>query len=918
MELNRLARVLRDRWRIVALIAAIGFLSAFGFTTLANRTIEERYEALIPLRFDLVEGETIDDLATKIDDARGQATIAAEDLLNAYENSTIFADTASGRLFFRAEGVTEDVALQRADALLSAYYRSDVGGGNIEAQLSDLEENAERVVTEIEATEKTLTTEEQAIVQQHEVIDLQIDAVTNQIVALTVADAGATPAERATNAEIRTDLEAQLTALLEQKQALPPEPSTALSPSEQLRLDSLRRQLEVIGLEYQRLSLRTVGVLAENAQQEFPRINSLNPAPPNPGMNGVIGLIGGIGLGLVALVFVTRSRKEVWLADDLPVPVLGEVPHRKVSALPGPSWYDSTSGGRRKEAVQATRTAVEGALGQLESASIAIVGDRVGPVATHALAVDLAASFASAGHSVLLIGAYFTTPIEMTEFEVGEPTLRTVLAAPAGSAQALDDALEALLGDVVQIRSDLTVLPAGRAPESPADALAGQQFRRFIGLARERFDLVIAVGGEAESASSQVLTQRLKAAIVAISPGSTTVPRINGILVDLTNQRVSLPGVVMLHGSDSRFSIPRLRWRSTKETSLPPPSQDTISRLGQYPFPGSKRSFEPSDGSLDHLAEDLASSRIEETGPDGLKRTNLDQAAEALERTETVEHAGPMKHPTPREHVDPIAMQVLEALESSDTTRAFEPVAQYVVARVEDMMTAVPGQTNLSPEMVHVATAEAFVPLTPVRGIPTIWERLVGELQRDFGESLGNRLASRIAAVLTGDVGIASQSVDDWLSREFFRRHLLRTGREPAVWHVSSPAGAVQVLVNGRRLTDERIGRMTTDVVRRRIHELEQELKELRAADAADEAAVVESEIKDARLFEISLGALRGGTRDEARLVYPWRKQNRMPRGWNPIWSEGVRPNIAPLQKLELLAEPVLTDDELRELAPTG
>lgn len=265
-----------------------------------------------------------------------------------------------------------------------------------------------------------------------------------------------------------------------------------------------------------------------------------------------------------------------------------------------------------------------------------------------------------------------------------------------------------------------------------------------------------------------------------------------------------------------------------------------------------------------------------------------------------------------------MATQVLEALQVTDSDRAQEPVAEYLVARVEDMMTAVPGQANVSQEMVDIATEVAFVPLVSVRGLPTVWERFVSEITTEVGDDMGRQLAAKISEVLTGEGDVDSHEVDRWLGQEFFARHVASTDREPVVWHLASTRGTIQVLVNGRRLTDERLGRMTTDIVRPKIAELERALRDERAAEREDEALRVETELKDARAFEVSLAALRGGTKDEARLVYPWRRNDQMPRGWQPIWSEGIRPNIAPLQRLELLTEPVLTDDELRELAHTG
>jgi hypothetical protein len=890
MELTRLVRVLRDRWRIVALIATIGFAAAFGFTSLANRSLDISYEALIAMRYDPQEDETIEDLALQINEDAARAVFAAETLLAQYGGASIFADTGSGKLYFKAVGDTADMARERAQDLLSAYLQSDVGG-NLDARLEELIEAAAAMTAEIEQLQNqtVLSPEEQALLNQHQVLDLSIAAVRDQIVALTVADAGLSAGERQENAERRAELEETLNGLIAQKATLGPAPSTELNVADRFRLAALQRNLELMGLDYERIYLQSQGVLGSGGQREAPIVNDLTPEPASPVINGVIGLIGGAALAMFALVFVTRSRKEVWLADDLPIPILGEVPLRKVTSLSGPSWYDSTAGGRRKESVQAVRTAIDGLI-QHEPAGMAIVRDHVGAADAHALAVDLAASFASAGRSVLLIAADYFEHVDITEYDVGEPSLGSVLRLPPGPPEELDARINDLLDNAVSIRTDLAVMPAGPVPESPADSLAGPQFRRFLTVARERFDLVLAVGGDPESSTSQVLMQRLGAAILALAPGKTTMPRVNAVLVDLSQQRVQLPGAIMLHGTESRISLPAVKTPVThRQTVTPVPEPETVSRLRFYPFPGSKRSVSPTDGSLDHLVEGLAVGR--EHG-----------------MVATTENGG----------IDPFGAQVADALESADRSAAFGPVAEYVVARVEDMMTAVPGQTSVSEDLVGVVFDHGFIPLTAVKDVPTVWHWLVLELENEVGIANGQRIAGQIARILTGVELPGPDEMDRWLSEEFFSRHVQRTDREPDVWHITSPNGAVQLLVNGRRLTDEKLGRMTMDIVRRRIHELERALKESRLAGEADAATKLEDDLKDAHLFEISLGMLRGGSSEEARLVYPWRRHDQRPRGWSPIWSEGVRPNIAPLQRLDLLPQLVLTEEELEALVPTG
>ncbi|HJQ77220.1 MAG TPA: hypothetical protein VJ948_08155 [Acidimicrobiia bacterium] len=890
MELNRLLRILHSRWPIVALIAAAGFASSFGLTALSVGETDPVFEASTAIQFELQGEETIEDLAGQIETERGIAAFAAQDLIAEYPGSSIFSDTTGARLVFVARANSSEEASSRVRELVAAYLDADPSSGrDVSGKLSELERQTVEIQAEIDALQPVLTMDEQALKDRHDLLDLKMTKVREEILALTVANAGATAEQQQENAERIADLEAQLGAMQLEKAGLPPAPSTELDAVGLLQLDSLNRILEFIKLEYQRYQMRTFGITGTGGTLQPTGVQDLTPDPPNPLVNGGIGLLGGAGIALLALVLTTRARKEVWLADDLPIPVLGAVPLRKVTALPGPSWYDATSGGRRKESVQAVRTAIDGLI-QHEPTGLVIVRDRVGATDAHALAVDLAASFASAGRSVLLIAADYLEHVDISEYDVGEPTLSAVLRLPPGPPETLDARINDLLDDAVSIRADLTVMSAGTAPESPADSLAGPQFRRFLSLARQRYDLLLAVGGDAGSSASQVLVQRLGAAILTVAPGKTTQPRVNAVLLDLNQQRVQLPGAIMLHGSESRIGLPANRTSTIRRQPAPALLQtETVSRLRFYPFPGEKRWASDAHGSLDHLVEAL-----------------------------TVDGKQEMASTIANGDGDPFGAQVADALESSDRSTAYEPVADYVVARVEDMLTAEPGQANASDDLIDVVFERGFIPLTAVKDVPTVWHWLVLELEHEVGIANGQRIAGQIARTLTGVELPGPDEMDRWLSAEFFRRHLERTDREPNVWHITSPNGAVQLLVNGRRLTDDKLGRMATDIVRRRIHELERALKESRQAGEADAGERFEADLRDAHRFEISLGVLRGGGSEEARLVYPWRKHDQRPRGWSPIWSEGVRPNIAPLQRLDLLPRPVLTDEELEALVSTG
>lgn len=896
MELARVLRILRQRWLIFTLISVAGFVAGFGFTQLANDDVEPVFEASVPVRFDPDEGQTVEDLAEQVQDEQALAVLATQSLLAEFPSSSIFADTASGRLIFSARASSSEEALTRARSLVDAYFETDpVVGGNIEERLENLRQRASEIEQQIEQIEPSLSPEERALVQTHDLLDRQIQAVEDQLVLLTVGDAGASEAVLAENAGRREQLQTILDDLLAEKIALPERPSDELSADDRLRLAGLERSLEIIQLDYERLFLRTVGVGSEG-RVEPAGLSDLTPTPANALVNGAVGLVLGAMIAGFGLIGISRARKEVWLVDDLPMPVLAEVPDRRVSTVPGPTWYDQSSGGIRKESIQALRTALEGTLDD-QSPALALVADGIDALSHHALAVDVGASFASAGRSVLLVDADYNNMIEMSEFNVGEPSLGTVLRFPTSTSERLAQRIDAFLDECVRVRRGLAVMPCGVAPSSTADAFAGPQFGLFISRAKEKFDLVLIITDSSRSAASRVLIQRSRKALLAVSPGRTTTHSVNSFVRDLRNLPAKPVGAVVVNRerrSVRALGGAGLSWPKRKERAPGPgydPSSSPVTRLSFYPSADGGVSGRPGSTSLENLISEIG----EEGGRDAIE---VD------------------KESSERGHE--LGQEVLNAIEISDPSEAYGPVAEYIVTRVEDIMTASAGQTSLSPELIEVVLRQGFVALVPVRDHFSAEDLLTAELEWELGVSEGRELFSRFESILCNVEGKSYETLAEWLVGEFFVHHIERTGGEPEIWHLRSERGALHVLVYGRRLTRERLTQLNVDLTRRMIDECERRLESAHDEVADHSIAALEERLRELRAFEVNLGTLQSGSSEEARITYPWRRLDHQPDGWAPVWSEGIRPNIAPVQRLGLLASPVLSDEELHAVEMTG
>ncbi|HEX6220353.1 MAG TPA: hypothetical protein VF115_04615, partial [Acidimicrobiia bacterium] len=804
MELRRLLRVLRSRWAILALIALVGFTSAFGLTALAADEAEPVFQATVAIQFELEQEETVEDLSSEIEAERGVAVFATQDLIQEFPGSSIVANASAARLVFTARGSNSEEAVDRAQSLVNAYLEADPSSGSgVTGRLAELEAQAVDVQGQIDTLQPSLTAEERALKGQHELLDLKMARIQEEILALTVAGAGADQGEQDDNAERIAALEQDQAELQAEKAALPPPPSEELGAVESLRLDALTRILEFLKLEYQKYSMRTFGITGTGGTVQAPTWEDLTPEPPNPFVNGAIGLMGGAGIALLALVLTTRARREVWLQSDVPVPTLAVVPRRLTTGFVGPSWYDASDSGLRKDSIQALRSAIEGSLLGPGSA-LAMIGDRLAPAECQTLTADVGAAFAASGQKVLLLDADFTTATELREFSVGEPSLESFLRLPA-SSKSLPDQVLGLLDHAIQIRPGLTVISSGAAPASSADALAAPQFRALIEQGRLTHDLVLVVAGSSRSPSAQIISQRAGAALVAIAPGKTRVPTLESLVSDLRTQRVNLIGAVMVSGTEApgilRLPLPKWARSSDAPTPASPDRIDPLSRLRFYPFPMEKGSTLSRDGSLRTLVGDLA-----ETGSDP---TRGEEQAD-----------------------DELAFDLVRVLGEANRGEAFDPIADYVVSRVEDLLTAVSGQENLSQALVDLVVQDGYIPLTPVRGHRTVGDWLIEELRWELGDEDGERVGTEFARILSPEPdGGAAETLDRWLMSEFFPRHIERTQGEPEVWHLASGADTVQALVYGRRLDRDRLDRFSKNVVRRVIDEVQRRLEQARHDD---------------------------------------------------------------------------------------
>ncbi|HVR79351.1 MAG TPA: hypothetical protein VMS99_13290 [Acidimicrobiia bacterium] len=887
MELTRLKRVLRDRWIVISVIAMLGALGAWAFTGLANQQREPRWEAVTALAFQPLEGQTISDLTDLVEYNYELATIAAADLLAEDPNQRgIALDLAGARILFSAIDSTEDGAKAKVDDLLQTFYTVDptLGGQDVEFQLEEVRKQAMAIDDELVALNEEINpTPGPEAQQQIASLDSRIQGMQGAIVELTVASATATDAERAGILTQLARAESGLQALLIERAEFPPTEPQPPTAQQQLELTALQSRLAALQANYQRLYLRNLGI-DEGTQAERTVFNDLTTGPGNGVVNAGIGLVGGLIVALFGLIFINNTRKTVWLPEDIGVPLLADVPGRRTVSGVGPSWYDNTGGSPRKTSIQALRSGVEARLAGTGGA-VAFAGNRVGSAAVHALVTDLAVSMASAGSSVLLVDADLESDAALAEYHVGGPSLSAILKLSPDSL-LLEREVGAIVESAYLIRANLSVLPSGPPPATPADALAGRQFRAFVQEASKRFDYVVVAVGEGSSTAAQVAMQRIGRSIVVITPGRSTEPQVSSLLSDISARQVTTLGAIFVQRSEGPVQS-RDKTAEVDSSIRRPVAQDgadssPLTRLRQYPIPVEKHSGVLPSSSLRSLAD-----RVTPPAPE--------RDADLV----SGDDGG-----------DGLGSDLLGALSEASPAEAYEAVADYLVTRVEDMMVAVPGQGDFSEGLTGDLHDYGFLPLRSVTDHRSVGTWLAEELHREARGDTSDELVSQMERILGFGAGVDSVAFDDWLATEFFSRHLRRTNGDPYVWHLTSEAGTAQLLAHSTRFDRTSIESVISDLARRMIDRLERDLKTASSGGYSARARAIEDQLADVRKFEIDCGRLIGMRQDGAVDDRRGRK-DRSSGSWNPDWNLGFRENLAPLQRAGLLPFPVLSEEEM-------
>ena len=936
MELSRLLRIARARWWLFAVLASVGLVAGVVLTSLNNSRIQPMFETIAPVLFTY---ENDDDRQTGLQGVVEEAMEMAEDsnVDNLGPLSLIRIDPEDrGIIQFVGLARNEVDAQERALTLRDTYIqyaRAQLEGTEtqtleekqrIEARVQQLAEEINQLNEELKA-DPALVARRDDLEDERGLLDNELDS-RNLELLIGIQQQG-----NATEERTEEDVEAEIALIEGRIEEIDRELEGLQVPSSDI-LSETSIKLEVATQQYdsflqQLIDLEGQPEVVEPFTLGITENIDNTPEPASAALGGVLGLMVGAALALAAVVVADRSRQTVWVGSDLgTMPVLAELPARSPLRVAGQLWYELGGPPQRRRAVQAMRVTVESGLAGAR-ANLGFSGLNTPAAAVHALAADFAMSMVTSGNRVLLVDANFDRPAEIAEFDGTGRTLSEILAHRMNDEESFRSYVKKAVTESKEIRPGLVAMRVGDGLADPADALASRRLSIMLDEVAALFDMTIVATGDARDTITQTVLNRLEHVVFAIRPGKTTAPAAESMHAQLNSFGVGVMGAALVMKAG----------KNADEVPGPLPESEP---------PSTGRKVKDEDP-IDAVVEAMQRQRQKSSSTTATVRRPIEPGPDAAENVTPLQPLPAPKVdalPAPRvESEEDLSAAAIVPLDLEAPTPAAAPgpatdrpamngnghngdrvpaMMESTIYHVLQGFSGAAGTQRFDPGIREV-TRYGFVPLVRVKGQKTLGTRVLDSLNEGLDDQGRRSLQSELVSFFDVNPGgrtneRVATAINHWTAEHFFTRHLAETGREPEIWHIASPGGTFQALTHYKRATKDRIDLLRSEILRRQLDTLNRHLKTATKNKKGSQIRRLEEQIKDVRTFDIALGWLFEGTTPNARIWYPWKSPELQPQGWDPNFDEGIRANVAPLQRLGLLVQDVLTEEELLALSPPG
>lgn len=218
-------------------------------------------------------------------------------------------------------------------------------------------------------------------------------------------------------------------------------------------------------------------------------------------------------------------------------------------------------------------------------------------------------------------------------------------------------------------------------------------------------------------------------------------------------------------------------------------------------------------------------------------------------------------------------------------------------------------------QQVLAADEDGIIPFQAVAGETPLIDRLLRQLASYFPNEDSSRLEITIVNELKTKVKGAkkAETIADWLNNQFFAWHASLYQSRPIRWHLASNQDrrrepAFAALIDYHKFDRNRMAKLRSTYVKEFLATLRKNAamasKEGREADRLE----LEDQVEEVTRFDQQLARIEeghhegseGGDRDY-RILTPWKSPAERPQGWDPDIDDGVKVNITPLIRANIL-----------------
>jgi hypothetical protein len=212
-----------------------------------------------------------------------------------------------------------------------------------------------------------------------------------------------------------------------------------------------------------------------------------------------------------------------------------------------------------------------------------------------------------------------------------------------------------------------------------------------------------------------------------------------------------------------------------------------------------------------------------------------------------------------------------------------------------------PKQVDVNEPVHNWTDKDGIIPITEHTEEKTLLERIRDRISAEFGENKIADIEAEFADILykstckeaeIRDKTLPKKKVTltQWLEKEFFRRHTSQFKKRPIAWHLTSSNGTFQVLIFCHKISLD----MFKNLGNRHLAKVQSYYGSL--LERARRGESVPGGLTAGKLSDIEFELEEFSNKLDKLIAMPY----------EPLIDDGVRANIAPLQKLGLLASPVL------------